>query len=271
MEHVSAAAPGLRRWFNLEPTADKGACRPSWTGSSRAGYEALAGQRRLPGHRPPRARLPQRLHRTAVHQAEDRRRRGTAPRGGRWASWPTTRSPSRTWTPTIPERPAGQHARTCGGPCWPAPTSPRTGTTSGDLQGALERSHRPQGRASTPRTPPWRPTSASTPSRSATTAAGSWTTWPRRWTSCPDIVRATAGRLEIIVDGGIRRGSDVVKALALGADACSIGRPYLYGLAAAGQAGVAHVLKLFGRGNDPHHDAARRLHASRNSATRAGT
>ena len=60
----------------------------------------------------------------------------------------------------------------------------------------------------------------------------------------PEIVERTAGRVEIIVDGGIRRGSDIVKALALGADACSIGRPYLYGLAAAGQAGVAHVLKL---------------------------
>ena len=61
----------------------------------------------------------------------------------------------------------------------------------------------------------------------------------------PDIVDRTAGRVEIIVDGGIRRGSDVVKAIALGADACSIGRPYLYGLASAGQAGVAHVLKMF--------------------------
>lgn len=60
----------------------------------------------------------------------------------------------------------------------------------------------------------------------------------------PEIFDRTAGRVEIIVDGGIRRGSDIVKAVALGADACSIGRPYLYGLAAAGQAGVAHVLKM---------------------------
>ena len=49
---------------------------------------------------------------------------------------------------------------------------------------------------------------------------------------------------EIICDGGVRRGSDVVKALALGATACSIGRPYLYGLAAAGEAGVERVLTL---------------------------
>ena len=49
---------------------------------------------------------------------------------------------------------------------------------------------------------------------------------------------------EIICDGGVRRGSDVVKALALGADGCSIGRPYLYGLAAAGEAGVDRALTL---------------------------
>ncbi|MBT2232136.1 alpha-hydroxy acid oxidase [Nonomuraea sp. NEAU-A123] len=61
----------------------------------------------------------------------------------------------------------------------------------------------------------------------------------------PEIVDKAAGRVEIIVDGGIRRGTDVVKALALGADACAIGRPYLYGVAAAGQAGVEHVLNLF--------------------------
>ena len=49
---------------------------------------------------------------------------------------------------------------------------------------------------------------------------------------------------DVICDGGIRRGSDVVKALALGATACSIGRPYLYGLAADGERGVDHVLTL---------------------------
>ncbi len=49
---------------------------------------------------------------------------------------------------------------------------------------------------------------------------------------------------EIICDGGVRRGSDVVKALALGADGCSIGRPYLYGLAAGGEAGVDRALTI---------------------------
>ena len=60
-----------------------------------------------------------------------------------------------------------------------------------------------------------------------------------------DIVDAVGGKIEIICDGGIRRGTHVLKALALGANACSMGRPYLYGLAAAGQEGVEAVLSIF--------------------------
>ncbi|MDH7975883.1 alpha-hydroxy acid oxidase [Sphingomonas sp. AR_OL41] len=56
--------------------------------------------------------------------------------------------------------------------------------------------------------------------------------------------KAVGDAPDVICDGGIRRGSDVVKALALGATACSIGRPYLYGLAAGGEAGVDRVLTL---------------------------
>ncbi|MEH6826410.1 MAG: alpha-hydroxy acid oxidase, partial [Motiliproteus sp.] len=55
---------------------------------------------------------------------------------------------------------------------------------------------------------------------------------------------AVGDQLELIVDGGIRRGTHIIKALALGADACSIGRPYLYGLAAGGQPGVERALHL---------------------------
>jgi L-lactate dehydrogenase (cytochrome) len=50
--------------------------------------------------------------------------------------------------------------------------------------------------------------------------------------------------IELIVDSGVRRGSDIATALALGADACSIGRPYLYGLAAAGAPGVSRVIEI---------------------------
>jgi L-lactate dehydrogenase (cytochrome) len=55
---------------------------------------------------------------------------------------------------------------------------------------------------------------------------------------------AVGGDIELIVDGGIRRGTHVIKALAMGATACSIGRPYLYGLAAGGQRGVERALDL---------------------------
>jgi L-lactate dehydrogenase (cytochrome) len=60
----------------------------------------------------------------------------------------------------------------------------------------------------------------------------------------PAIVDAVGERVEVLVDGGIRRGADVVKALALGARAVMIGRPYLYGLAVDGQAGVEHALTI---------------------------
>lgn len=55
---------------------------------------------------------------------------------------------------------------------------------------------------------------------------------------------AVGDQLELIADGGIRRGTHIIKALALGADACSIGRPYLYGLAAGGQRGVERALTI---------------------------
>lgn len=60
----------------------------------------------------------------------------------------------------------------------------------------------------------------------------------------PAIVDAVGGKIDIILDGGIRRGTHVIKALALGATACSIGKAYLYGLAAGGQRGVERALTL---------------------------
>jgi len=59
----------------------------------------------------------------------------------------------------------------------------------------------------------------------------------------PEVVAAVGDRMEILVDGGVRRGSDVLKALALGAKAVLIGRPYVWGLALGGQDGVSHVLE----------------------------
>jgi L-lactate dehydrogenase (cytochrome) len=63
--------------------------------------------------------------------------------------------------------------------------------------------------------------------------------------SLPDVVDAVGGKTEVILDGGVRRGTDVLKAVALGARACMIGRPFLYGLASDGGAGVARALQIF--------------------------
>lgn len=61
----------------------------------------------------------------------------------------------------------------------------------------------------------------------------------------PEIVAAVDGRAEVIVDGGVRRGTDVLKALALGARACMTGRGYLFGLGAGGEAGVTRALAQY--------------------------
>ncbi|MGV9614530.1 pre-mycofactocin synthase MftD [Nocardia xishanensis] len=66
----------------------------------------------------------------------------------------------------------------------------------------------------------------------------------------PVIADAVGGQIEVVLDGGIRRGSDVVKAVALGARAVMIGRAYLWGLAANGQAGVENVLDILRGGID---------------------
>jgi isopentenyl diphosphate isomerase/L-lactate dehydrogenase-like FMN-dependent dehydrogenase len=60
----------------------------------------------------------------------------------------------------------------------------------------------------------------------------------------PEVVKAVNGRIPVLVDGGFRRGTDILKGLALGASAVCIARPYLYGMACFGQAGVERVLEL---------------------------
>ncbi|MGE5689453.1 MAG: alpha-hydroxy acid oxidase [Pseudomonadota bacterium] len=67
---------------------------------------------------------------------------------------------------------------------------------------------------------------------------------PAALDALPEVVDAVGDRCEVLVDGGVRRGSDVLAALALGARAVLVGRAFLYGLGAAGEAGGAHVLEL---------------------------
>ena len=74
-------------------------------------------------------------------------------------------------------------------------------------------------------------------SRCRTTAAANSTTRPTPIELLEPVAQEVGGQIAIICDGGIRRGSDIVKALALGADACSAGRAYLYALGAAGERG----------------------------------
>ena len=70
---------------------------------------------------------------------------------------------------------------------------------------------------------------------------------PASLEALPAVVDAVAGKIPVLLDGGVRRGADVVKALALGAAACLVGRPQLWGLAVAGEAGVAHMLDIYRR------------------------
>ena len=100
-----------------------------------------------------------------------------------------------------------------------------------------------QGGAHAPRTRGSRSSTASTGSSSRTTAAGRSTAPSRRSTRSSRCARRSAPDATVLMDGGIRRGADVLKALALGADAVLLGRLYAYGLAVGGAAGVEAVIR----------------------------
>lgn len=243
MESVSAGTPGLRRWFNLEPTTDKVALQGLLDRVARAGYEALLvnvdcraiGRRERDyrnGFTAPPSIKPRTLVEGALHPAwslgfltQDAiafpNLDGTLPEGPMASSpamWRTLLDGS--YEPTDWTDIADLRARWAGPIVLKGCVNPADAVKAADLGiDAIQVSNH-GGRQLDHMASPL--------------------------DVLPEIVRATAGRLEIVVDGGIRRGSDVVKAIALGATACSIGRPYLYGLAVAGQAGVDHVLRLFG-------------------------
>jgi L-lactate dehydrogenase (cytochrome) len=70
---------------------------------------------------------------------------------------------------------------------------------------------------------------------------------PSSISALPKIVDAVGSEIEVMFDGGIRSGQDVLRALALGARSCMIGRSYIYGLGAGGEAGVARAIEILGR------------------------
>ena len=126
----------------------------------------------------------------------------------------------------------------------------RPGTTSRWLREQWDGPVHAQGRHARRRRPArGRRVGADARSRSPTTAATTSTARRRRSARCPRSPRRSATRSRSLLDGGIRRGSDVVKALALGARAVMIGRAYLWGLAANGQAGVENVLDILRDGH----------------------
>ncbi len=70
---------------------------------------------------------------------------------------------------------------------------------------------------------------------------------PSAISALPKVVDAVGSQIEVMFDSGIRTGSDIVRALALGARSCIVGRSYIYGLGAGGEAGVAHAIGILGR------------------------
>ena len=105
-------------------------------------------------------------------------------------------------------------------------------------------------RASAASTTPAAPSTPASPRSRCRTTAATTSTAPRpRSARCPSIVDAVGNQVDVVLDGGVRRGSDVVKAVALGAKAVMIGRAYLWGLAANGQAGVENVLDILRGGH----------------------
>ena len=86
----------------------------------------------------------------------------------------------------------------------------------------------------------------------------------------PEIVDAVGSQIEVLFDGGIRSGQDVMRALALGAKSCMIGRAYVYGLGAFGEPGVAKAIDLIAQRTQHHHGPVRRQHHRRDRRPRAG-
>ena len=210
-----AAAPGGRRWFQLYCYRDRGITRSLVEQAAAAGFEAIVLTVDMPvlGRReresPDGLRGAGRARRAELPDSRRRPAVGDPGRDGRHA------------------RPDGQLAR---------PRAARWGRRGcrpgqGDPRGAGRPAGRAVRRGGDRRVQPRGPAARRR---------------PRVVDALPGVVEAVDGAVPVIVDGGVRRGTDVIVALALGAEAVMVGRPVVWGLAARGEPGVADVLALLG-------------------------
>ena len=216
---VAAAAPGAPRWFQLYCFRDRGVTRALIDQAEEAGFEAIA----LTVDAPRLGRRERDLRTGFVIPADV-----TVPSFAAAAGKATAGTPADMFSLMDPSS-AGTTSRS-----WPPDSQP-----AGAREGHRDRA----------RTRRWPASTAPPAWSSPTTAAASSTARPPRSTRCPEVVDAVEGRIEVLVDGGIRRGADVVKALALGARAVLAGPRAAVGARRARRAGRARGARAAARGD----------------------
>ena len=213
IEEVAAAAPGGRRWFQLYVQRERAVTRALVERAAAAGYEALCLTVDLPvlGYRDEVLRL-------RFDPGEDA-----------YANLPQRD----VWRPDGRARRDGRHAER-GAHLGRPRRDPVLGAAPARAQGHPDRRGRPPRRGARRRCG----------LGLATTAAGSWTASRRAIDVLEEVVDAVEGRAEVYLDGGIRRGPEILIALALGARAVFTARPFLWALACAGEAGVTQAFAI---------------------------
>ena len=226
IEEVRAVSDG-RLWFQVYAWRDRGLVNEMIERAAAARLRGARAHGRHRGARPARARRAARLLAPADDRAAHDRRRRAAPRHGRGRSCAASRSAS----PTSSAATSATARRPSPSPTTSTPSSTRRSSWDDVewLRSVWDGADRGQGHPDRRRRACSRPTRASTRSRCRTTAAASSTARPPRSRLVAPVADAVGGRTEIICDGGVRRGSDIVKAVAAGATACMAGRAYLYG------------------------------------------
>ena len=233
IEGLSAAAPGGRHWFQLYLWRDRAASRDFVARAAAAGYEALVLTVDTPIAGP---RLRDVRNGLTIPPSLSLK---TFAEGALHPAWwfdlfttePLEFASLTRFEGTVAELSAACSTRLRRSPTW-----------RGSAPSGTDRSW---SRASSPRPMPG---PSSTRERMASwcrTMGDDSSTGPsHRWRRCPSVVDAVGDRAEVYVDGGVRSGSDVVAAVALGATAALVGRAYLYGLMAGGERGVGRAADI---------------------------